>query len=537
MGVRDPDLLAALARAAHDASNHGDVDAIGRWQASLALLEQAQRRAAWPSARLTPLLLSWAAAVPTRETGSGPVLAWVVETLVPALVDDVGPPEGIEAAFITAATRADHAPLVEWEGLVYTTSAARAAATSAQAIRSADNALDLHHLVEVQGALTALGRDTAAGTAVETLRAIFDEIEMLPDAGTLDAGLRRRARRALDDLAPAPSSPGRSVRIDRALFDLTDAIADRVVPPLVYALALAPTTETGLYSSLWHRHSLVPSGRVDGSGTGDARPGWHLARNAGEGGGLGLAGSYLGLDVALAASQLVRVISGTPPVQQVVSEADRSALSEALVVPPMQDESDVVARALAALAEGRRRTLAWRQQPPSRHDLAAQLMSAGIDPWRGNTLAWQVARSGPDALDALTPGELSWLGTAESVTPAAWSGSSRLVDGCLCRARHGRVDPELLRGRQLGVRALRTLDPALRLAELLASANLDPSLVPTLLPMALQDWLDRAESTWMDDEDAFSSWPGTLTAARLDEYLLEAVATGRLAPPAVEAQP
>ena len=135
--------------------------------------------------------------------------------------------------------------------------------------------------------------------------------------------------------------------------------------------------------------------------------------------------------------------------------------------------------------------------------------------------------------------ELAWLGTPEAQREDApgWSGSSRLLDGCLCRLQARRVTHEQMRGRRLGVQALRPLDITLRLAELVASMALDARLVPALLPMALQDWLDRSRPAWSDDWEAFTSWPHALTVDRVEEYLLHLVSTGVFSPPATEESP
>jgi hypothetical protein len=533
MGVRNPETYASLVTAARFASDHGNVPATVRWQAALALVEQAQRRNAWPEDRLTPLLLSWAAAAPIGADRLTAAADWVVESLVPALVEGPTDPDSLEVAFVRAATTSNDARTVQWEGLAYTTDPSRAATMAALALRDAEDGPRLQHLVQAQRARAALGaasRGADPSAVLEALRGLEQELSALPDAGGLDPGLLRRVRRSLDDVDTARG--GTVAPRDGAYAELAEAIADRVLPSLAYALALAPTTEPGLYAMLWRRH-VVAEGRADAGNR--ALAAWQVPRNAAQRGGVSPSGSYLALDVALAGAQFVRVISGTPTVRQVVAESDRAALAEALVVPAADDRPGAAAYTLAALEEGRRRVAAWSTDLPSRAELAAGLMNSGVDPWRANALGWQAQRDGAATLAHLTLDELLRVGGNDRLGPAEWSSSMRPVDGCLCRSGGRTFTSDVTRGRRLGIRALGTLDPALRLAELLAMAGLDTALVTPLLPMALQDWLDRSESAWIDDVDAFSSWPATLTAVRLEEYMLEAVATGRLAPPATEA--
>jgi hypothetical protein len=99
------------------------------------------------------------------------------------------------------------------------------------------------------------------------------------------------------------------------------------------------------------------------------------------------------------------------------------------------------------------------------------------------------------------------------------------------------VTHEQLRGRRLGIQALRPHDIVLRLAELVTSLELDIALVPAMLPMALQDWLDRSRPAWSDDWEAYTLWPHALTPERVEEYLLHLVSAGVFSPPATEESP
>lgn len=539
MGVRDVALLATLARAAHDSASAGgaSAEATGRWQAALALLEQAQRRLAWPTERLEPLLRSWALAAPSRSGSRASVHAWIATTLVPALVGSDVAADALEDTFIREATRVPDRPPLHWEGLTYALRPGDVSARSAIAMRQSQDGPRLEHLVLWQSAY--IGLESGPRTETEhrdangQLRSLERAISAMPGTGGLSRDLLRDVSRALDDLSARRGfEPGRPVAVDRVIADFGDAIADAVVPPLIYALAVAPTSEPRLYSELWMRHVLRIQRRADEGGNLPwSTAVWQLPRNAGDVAGVRLVGSFLGVDVALASSQLMRVVFGLPPVPQILDEIDRGAIVESLVAPAAPVDAATIAGAIEALAEARRMLLAWRESAPARAELAAALRRSGVDGWRANAIAWAAGTGDATALDHLSVSDAYWLKTTSRETPAAWSASSRPIDGCLCRMDGRRVPPELLRGRRVGVQAFGPLDAALRVVELLDAMGIDTAITDALLPMALQDWLDRSDATWIDDVDAFAIWPPTLTAGRVEEYLMELVATGRLSAP------
>jgi hypothetical protein len=71
----------------------------------------------------------------------------------------------------------------------------------------------------------------------------------------------------------------------------------------------------------------------------------------------------------------------------------------------------------------------------------------------------------------------------------------------------------------------------LSLAEHLTSLGLPLSLVPYLLPAATEDWIDRVLQDGPDDWQALTAWPTRLTKSKVDEYLLQLVSIGVMAPP------
>ncbi len=538
MGVRDPALLALLARTARMATDAGNLAAIGRWQAALALLEQAHRHAPLPPDRLAELLRSWTTAAPTGRATAGSLAQWVADVLVPAVAEGVQPEADVEEAVLDGATGIRRpAPSFEWEGLAYENSPSSAARHSAAAIRAARPGIRIDDLLALRSGWAELDAvSEAAGDPRPAAARLHSAVRTLTAphrAGALDARQLDRLDAALVRVRTSTLNDARRRVADLRpdLLDVADAVVDVAVRSLVYALAVSPTSEPMLYPDLAARHQLRdPAPAPDAP----SRPWQQVAwqRPVSGAGSSGLVGSYLGVDVELGASQLLRVFSNVTPVPQVIDPADRAALVEALVSPGEWTETAAL-RDIDRLAAGRRRVSEWKQRPPERGALAGDLARAGIDAWRANTMAWTVHAVGPAALDLLSIGELFALGADDSDPRAAalWSGSSRPVDGCLCRMPGRIAAPERLRGQHVGVQAFGPLDGPLRVAELVHQLGVDLAIVPALLPMAMQDWIDRSQPAWTSDVDAFRTWPLLLDAARVDEYLMALLATGRLVAP------
>jgi hypothetical protein len=549
MGVRDPDTMSAIARAARAATHAGGegrvLPVLARWQAALGLLEQVQRRVALPEARISALVRTLAAIAPIdTDAASGSVAAWLHDHLLPALgVENAASPE-LEDAFLRAATtpRLPARPSFTWEGLPYVIDAPAAAQKSATTIRRAITAPRLQELVELHRVRLAIERG-GASLGPAAARELVVRLERLaPLVALIDHREDRRIRDFARVIETVGGTTGAQLtRQVPAISAALDAVTDAVVPSLLYALAISPTAEPILYPEAWTRHSLQQPGGLPVSASRQWRDvAWQFPTDYGFGGGTRLVGAYLAVDVALADSQLVRVMSGALPVPGVVEDAMRRGLVEPVVLADPQAPHGIPPRQLADLAAGRQLIATWTTDRPADDVIAASLRAASVDAWRANVIAWEVASSRPAALRSLTITELAWLGsttTKHDDDAMGWSGSARLVDGCLCRLQARRVTHEQMRGRRLGVQALRPHDITLRLAELVASIDLDIALVPAMLPIALQDWLDRSRPAWSDDWEAFTSWPHALTAERVEEYLLHLVSAGVFSPPATEESP
>jgi len=549
MGVRDPETLAAVAVAAHRATHAGGegrvLPALARWQAALGLLEQIQRRVVLPDAQLSMLLHTLAAAAPTHpEASAGSVAAWMHDHLLPALVPDIAAGGTVEDLFLQAATtpRTEARPVFQWEGLPYVIDEPGSVLRSAAAIRRArpgPQLDDVFELLRVRRAVVAAGAAESA-----TTRQLVERLERLVPVFAL---ITNRDDPRVRNFARVVQTVGASTgaRLPQQLNAITaalDALTEVVTGPLLYALAVSPTSEPVLYPEAWTRHTLARPGELP---TAASRPwremAWQLPTDYGFGGGTRLVGAYLALDVALADAQLARIPSDELPVPGVIDDPMRRGLVEPLALGGADTSPHVLSSRLADLEAGRTLVAAWTAAAPDAETLSRALRMATVDVWRTNLLVWKTTQLHPSALQTLTLSELVWLGATRADRPedgdTIWSGSSRLLDGCLCRAPARRVTHEQLRGRRLGIQALRPHDITFRLAELLTSLDLDLVLVSAVLPMALQDWLDRSRPAWSDDWEAFTSWPHMLSGDRVEQYLLQLVSTGVFSPPAPEESP
>lgn len=545
MGVRDPETLAVVARAARAATHTGGpgrvLAPLGRWQAALGLLEQVQRRAVLPERDINALARALAAIAPIETAAAeGTVAAWLQDHLLPALGVGGEADALLEDAFLRAATTppAVGPPTFTWEGLPYAIDRPAVALKSATAIRRSRAGPQLQDLIELHRLRRAILETSSPAPAAA--RQLVVRLERL---APVIAAIDHRDDRRIRDFARVIEAVGGTTgnRLAQHLPQITaalDAVTEAVVPALLYALAVSPTSEPILYPEAWSRHSLEQPGALPASASRPWRDvAWQLPTDYGFGGGTRLVGAYLGVDVALADAQLVRVVSGALPVPGVIDEPMRRGLVESIVV--VGGNVDGIPSRLTHLAAGRQLIDTWITTPPEADVVATSLRNASVDGWRTNAIAWEIAHSRSDALRSLTMTELAWLGEppGQREDGRTWSGSSRLLDGCLCRFRARHVTHEQLRGRRLGVQALRPHDIELRLAELLASLGLDVGLVPVLQPMAFQDWLDRSRPAWSDDWEAFTTWPRALTVERVEEYLLHLVSTGIFSAPATEESP
>ena len=540
MGVRDAALIGALGRRARDLTGAASPDHVRpplvRWQAAFGWLEQLQRHRPDPPAALEALLRSLAQATPTRAEGEGAVTAWLVELLLPARGATA---DQSEARMLEAMLGAGPAPAarVVWEGLEYRVQRHRPVLRTVAAIRASQPGPRLDDLAALHVARRALeaGPESLEALAViaAAVRARIPTVQVLVEHRLAERDVVSDLERVGRDL----SRIERERDLDRATRDLPrlarviEAVADVLLPQMLYALAAAPTTRpAALYADGWRQHA------VDVQLVYDDRPWtrlvWDAPRSSpADRGDASIHGSWLSLDVALADARLRDVASDELLAPPMLATPDRLAMVQSLALTrPGAGGMDAEGPQLAAtVARGRARVEAWGASSTPRAQVRAALEAAGVDARRQNLILFAIAQAPGAALAWLSQTELHWLGGG-AMLPAAWGAAGRQVDGCLCFAP---VEPWItgwLQDRAGSGRAGAALmDLPLRLAELLDGMGLPASLVPLALESAMRDWVDGVWQIVPSDGTALAEFPVHLSARRLEDYLLALVADGTLA--------
>jgi hypothetical protein len=304
------------------------------------------------------------------------------------------------------------------------------------------------------------------------------------------------------------------------------ALGDALVA-LIYASAL-PATEPELLAS--HPAARHDFGSLRGPGAQDRRA-WRLAEAASAAGTpWHLAGSLLGLDVALAVPSLRRV-SDDPP-SPTLPAADRVAFARTVALLNARALTDASrATALRLVDAGRRRLAAVANAADAR----ALADAAGLGPWRREALVWAVAHDAASVPGALSLSELAWAGDPQ--TPAdrtaldAWGTSRLAATGELAtRAPRGRGWEEAVAHDARAGLATSLGDLNLRVAAFLTARGLPASLAPDLLSAATLDLVDRVVAPRADDWRAVVAGIRALPDARLEDDVAALTADGPLRP-------
>jgi hypothetical protein len=471
-GIRSPRLMSAAAARADALGKISDERrqriAVLQFQAMLGIVDRMSRsRGIAPD--LTASLVSRLVAVETTNHGyEGRLAAWIRSDLVPALPPPGDDRDPIEGALLAAmAGRSTTEPrLADWEGRAYRVSAARG-----EAIR-------LHRVRERQG-----------GTTLSQALERFDSKEA------------------------------------KGAVDRESVLAD-TLSSILYAAYLGDPEGPALGGgNIALRHEL-------GSAGAGSRSAWRLPTEGHSGRGWRVSGSLLGLDVALARMALRRLdFNVMPPEPKLVSaERQTAALSVALLnAASLRDaDRDEIA---AALARGRARLAAL---DGSRTEIERAASDAGLSAWRREALAW-TASNDREHLDAqLSPLETMWLGQPRATVAGAlddWGAAMLPLSGCLCLAMPQPRPWEPLTGRpSLGLLATRGADVAILVAVALSESRLPAELAPGVIAFAMQEVVDQARPSYMDDWSEFTRAARAMSRDTLADFIAAQAAVGGLLP-------
>ena len=315
--------------------------------------------------------------------------------------------------------------------------------------------------------------------------------------------------------------------LDAALEKSDPKLLAAALVALVYAPALGdPEGAVTLSPDVVQRHDLLGArsmGRefawmpaIERSGSGAP---WHIA------------GSLIGLDLALARSALRRVTPDEmPPVPTINLNDELTLARTAVSLQPRDFDDGTHAAIAAAMGRGRARVRDAGNDPLAVRRLTDEVaMPAAIR----HALSWTLT-SFPGAANGLfSLRDLLWLGHpgVDPVTLARWGVIGDSVDGRLTT----RFDPPIawdrLAGRpDTGVLATQVPDLTLRLAEVTAALHMPAALIPSLLLYATQDYWHEVEARFADDWPALTHGATSLPASKIEDYIAALGSGGPLRP-------
>jgi hypothetical protein len=512
MDVRTPAIYAGAVRRAGSlpsrAEDHRDRATLAQFQATLAILDRARFEGALEAADAESLVRSLCAVPLEGGRYSGAVGEWIDERLLPAFTRAVGGDSeagSAEEIFVDAMAgarlAADGTPPFEWEGLWYRAAPGVAERRRLTLVRARQGGNTLDTVLVFSRA----ARRLREGHGPEGLARLRDAASRL-EPGTLPS------ERAGDLEARSSVGPARA----RGLVEAADELLAETLISLAYAPHLGSAQGTALAgANVATRHEFgirawaLPE-EVLGSGP------WRVR------------GSLLGLDAALASLSLRRLTGAVPEHAPRLDPSAALAFARAVAFrSPFALRNEEMNAIAEAIARGRERAAEARGVT----DSEGLAHGAGLDPWRAQGLRCTLEREPRTVAAFFTLEELMRLGRPEAAPSDPW-GTPDLARGGSLRL----VSPppgghdDLLGQRLEDLHAARAPDLVLRVAVELESRHLPASLVPGVLSMFVQDFVQEATPSSHEDWLALARFARDAPTERFDEYVSALVGEGPLVP-------
>ena len=541
MGVQSLQVMAAAVRGAESAAAataERRFWVLAQFQGAAAVVARMRRAGSLDAASAGDLIRSLSA-VPLEdgEYGGG-VARWVQTELGHALRGDGGWEERVMMA-LAGRAEPPAAPTIVWEGQRYRLDLALAERQRLEVVRGKQGG----HTLDLALAIEGIGRrlrsqhlgldDVRAATlAVRAIAAESAERLGRPPVNLMPPGVEA-PRDGLDWLNAVGDSLTRITRSDEvrraprlglSLQQLADIVLGDALLSLAYAADIGDPDGAALLAgnvALRHDFGLA---RRDAEGRArapwaqprqDFQPGvpWHVA------------GSILGLDLALAPLNLRRLsidrLADAPTLSSI--ERDALALTVGLMEPRRLRDADRDALA-AAVDRGRARLNALRGQD-ALDEVADRL---GLDGWRRRALAWQMEHEPQSMAAQFSLVEAFTLGGgAAGADLDAWGTPALHSDGCACLRFPGARAWRVLEGHlQLPVMAATMGDLNLAVALMLRELQLPASMARTVLAMAMLDFIDDVRASNGTDVQSISRQAQKLERRRVEDYVSAAAAVG-----------
>jgi hypothetical protein len=332
----------------------------------------------------------------------------------------------------------------------------------------------------------------------------------------------RRLKRIREQL----TSPG----LDAALAANNEAQIAEALLVLIYTPALGdPEGPALLGGDIAQRHDFGIEGAA---GARRELLAWGMPREqVGDGNPWHIAGSLLGLDVALSRLHLRRLADNEMPVAPTINLNDLLTLARTVQVLAPDDLTDADRdRIVGAIERGRARVA------DAGANLGAVLRladEAGLPASIRQTLPWTIVRT-PELVPALFGlRDFMWLGKPDLPRERLdrWGIYTEGLNIRVRTAMPAAAPWENLGGRaDGGLIATQLPDLTLRLAEETARLKLPAQLIPGLLTYATQDFWHDVDSRFPDDWPAMARQALALSPSRVEDYVAALAGDGPLRP-------
>jgi len=544
-GVRQPATYAVAARRAFEIEKVGDaaeaVPLLAQFQGTLALLERMSRTGSIPASKIDALVSSLGALSTSGNRYDGALATWFVTTLLPALPpssDDGDRP--LEANLLRAlADTAEASVRFEWEGGDYVTDIAGTSFRDLVATRAKQRTNSLDAVLALSRALTPLRQN---GLTLDALRAHTSALKAAvdglngarawPDIPDDVPDVKKIVDRAVRDLdrIGAPNDLSKVPRIVAPLASLVDYLLGETIVAMAYAPHLGdPRDLLGPEADQSHRHIFGITSKPGApavAGRAWQRPGIDTAAKDGR----ALSGSLFGLDLTLSSRRLRRLALDGIPRPPRINSNDSAALIDtlALINPRMLTSGDLASIA-QSIASGREQVKAATDA--SAIDRLAARVSMSEN--RRELLAWTLHEEPTRVAALFSTSEMFWLGLDDRKLEQlnSWGISFEPQSGCYCLRFPMAGTWDRVAGR-LGGRLLGTAVPdlTLRIAEHLAALRVPVALLPGVMTMATQDFIDGATPIYDDDWLGIVGHAGQVSEETVQDYVAALVAAGPVRP-------
>jgi hypothetical protein len=550
-GVRRLATFAAAARRALEIERVGSateaVPLLAQFQGTLVLLERMSRTGAIPWSTIDDLVASLSALSTSGNRYDGALAAWLDANLFPALPPSAGDTDRpLEARLLRAmADSAGPAVPFEWEGAQYVTDISGAsfrdlvATRAKQGGNSLDAVMTLAHIVSAlrENGLT-LDRLKTRTAALQTAAGVLAPARPWPDTPNDIPDVNKVRDRAVRDLSriARPGDLSRIPRIVAPLGALVDYLLGETIVALSYAPHLGdPRDLLGPESDQSHRHNFGITSRPGAPAvTGKAwqRPGVDNGAKDGR----ALSGSLFGLDLTLSRKRLRRLVLDGIPSPPRINSNDSAALIDALaLINPRTLTNDDFTTIARSIAHGRDQVKRATDAAALDRLAARVFMSEN----RRELLTWTLQHEPARIATLFSMSEMFWLGSDDK-TPErldAWGTSFEPQTGCYCLRFPAAGTWDRVAGR-LGGRLLGSAVPdlLLRVTEHLAALKVPVALLPGVMTMATQDFIDGATPVYDDDWIGIVAHAGQVSEEAVQDYVAALVAAGPVRPVRREAQ-